>query len=540
MLLSARDLESSAAIECDICIIGGGAAGITIARELAGGQPKVCLLESGGLEYDAETQNLYRGEVTGWSYPALDAGRVRYFGGSTNHWAGSCEPFDQIDFEERPWVPYSGWPLARETLDPFYERAQAYCQLGPYQYDPQFWSEITDREPLLLDPHRVVSRVVQSSPPTRFGEVYRGDLERAANVQVLLHANALHLETAAVPGPVTEVTAGVLSGGQFKVRAQYFVLAAGGIENARILLLSGPADGRGLVDGSGLVGCFFMDHPVVEGAILRPARPHPDLTFYRGRTFGVYGVHAHLQVAEEVLRRQRLKNVRAPLSPVSAYRLSEGIEAYHELSDALGEGELPPDLWEHIGSIMSDFDMVLEAISRRLFNRRLFDHAAEAEGFLLDAMVEPTPDPNNRVTLSEERDAFGLRRPILRWRIGERDRENLWRCYQIIGMELARIGAGRVRLLRNREEALWEDPRLLSYANHHIGTTRMSADSRRGVVDANGKVHGSPNLFVAGSSVFPTASHVPPTLTIVALAIRLGDHLRAQFEGRPRSRTPRL
>lgn len=528
MLLSARDLESSVVLECDLCIIGGGAAGITIARELVGGRQKVCLLESGGLDYDAETQKLYQGEVTGWSYPALDVGRVRYFGGSTNHWAGSCEPLDAIDFEERPWVPHSGWPLTRETLNPFYDRAQAYCQIGPYDYEPQFWSELTEVQPLSLDPSRVVSRVVQGSSPTRFGDVYRSDLERASNVQVLLHANALRLEVAAA-GPVTEVAAGVLTGGRFKVRARYFVLAAGGIENARILLLSG-APAIGLANDSGLVGRFFMDHPVIEGAVLRPSRPPPDLSFYQARQFESYRVGAHLQIAEQALRRERLNNIRAPFSPTSAYRVSEGIEAYHELSEALEEGELPPDLWEHIGAIMSDFDMVLEAMSRRVFHASLFDHAADLDGYLLNAMIEPTPDPSNRVTLSEERDAFGLRRPALRWRIAEHDRENLWRCYEIIAMELARIGAGRVRLLRDREDALWEDPRLLSYGNHHIGTTRMSANPKRGVVDADARVHGLPNLYVAGSSIFPTASHVPPTLTVVALAIRLADHLRALFE----------
>lgn len=530
MLLSARDLEDSAIIECDVCIVGGGAAGITIACELAGGHQKVCLLESGGLEFDAEIQNLCEGDVTGSSYPALDTGRLRYLGGSTNHWAGGCEPFDPIDFERRPWVPYSGWPVTREAMDPFYQRAQIYCQLGPYRYDTQYWSHITGRQPLSLDPEHVISRVVQSSPPTRFGEVYRRDLERAANVQVLLHANALHLEISHATAGVTAIAVGVLGGGTFRVRARYFILAAGAIENARILLLSEQASGEDLLNASGLVGRYFMDHPVIEGAVLRPARPPFDLSFYEGQNVGRYGIGGHLQIAEQTLRRERLQNIRAPFSPISAYRLSEGVEAYHQLSDALAAGELPPDLSEHIGDIVSDFDMVLEAISRRLFAARWLDRAAKMEGYVLDAMIEPIPDPDNLITLSNERDAFGLQRPALHWSIRQRDRENLWRCYEIMGIELARVGVGRVRLLRDREEALFGSPRLLSYGNHHIGTTRMSSEPSRGVVDADAKVHMLRNLYIAGSSIFPTASHVPPTLTVVAFAIRLAQHLRAQFE----------
>jgi len=164
---------------CDICIIGAGAAGITLARALKDSSIQICLLESGGLEPEAETQSLYEGDNTGFPYYPLNTARLRYFGGTTGHWGGCCWPLEDNEFRERDWVPYSGWPISRTDLDPYYPLAQETCEIGPFNYDPVYWSEESDRPLLPLDDSRVLTKVYQnSSPPTRFGTRYRDDIEK--------------------------------------------------------------------------------------------------------------------------------------------------------------------------------------------------------------------------------------------------------------------------------------------------------------------------------------------------------------------------
>lgn len=527
MLIDARSLETGTELSFDLCIIGAGAAGITIARECAETSFSVCLLEAGGLGYEERTQALYAGETVGHEYRPPDVSRLRMFGGTTNHWAGNCAPLDSIDFERRPWVPYSGWPFGRDELNPYYRRAQSYCQLGALRYDAGYWQARVPGKPLPLDPGRIVTRITQLSPPTRFGDVYMQDLEAAANVSVYLHANVTELETTTSGERVTAVRAAVLDGPRFALRAKVFVLATGGIENARILQLSNTVHKGGLGNSNGLVGRFFMDHPLVEGAVLHPTAKR-DYRIYSPQEAESTSVVGFLQLADTVLREQELRNVRLPLLPVSRYYLSEGVASFHRLRLAIEQGNVPDDFWQHVWDVVTDIDMVLEGFARSSFDTQLFESAADFGGYVFDTMLEPEPDPENRVTLDDAVDALGLQRVRLHWRLGKGERNNLAEVYRVVGSAIGAAGVGRVRLNEHEGDRVFED--LLSFGDHHMGTTRMHADPKHGVVDPELRVHDTTNLYVAGSSVFPTAGHVPPTLTIVALAIRLADHLRRTLE----------
>ena len=196
MLIDARELEAGALLEGDLCVVGAGAAGIAIALRFADTGHRVLLLESGGLEFEDATQALYEGTSVGQAYYDLDVCRLRFFGGTTNHWEGRCRPLDPLDFEVRPGVPHSGWPISRASLDPHYARAQELCQLGPYDYRPDFWL-LPGEAALPFDPAKVTTGLWQFSPPTRFGEVYLEPLTRAANLRVVLHANLVDIETGA-------------------------------------------------------------------------------------------------------------------------------------------------------------------------------------------------------------------------------------------------------------------------------------------------------------------------------------------------------
>ena len=221
MHTDARTLENGAVLEGDLCIVGAGASGITIARELNNTAVKVLLLEGGGFEFEQQMQDLYRGEIVGQPYFPLQAAALHYFGGTTNHWAGFCSTYDAIDFEKRDWVPHSGWPIRREDLDPFYARAQKILELGPYKYDVGDWKMgDPDRVPLLEDSDVFRTKMWQFSPPTRFGTKYRNDIVNARNIHLYTHANVVEVEANEGLTAVQAVRIRGFDGKEFRVRAR--------------------------------------------------------------------------------------------------------------------------------------------------------------------------------------------------------------------------------------------------------------------------------------------------------------------------------
>ena len=201
MLLKARDLDSDAVLQADLCIVGAGAAGISIARALRGRGLDIVLLEGGGFEpsarsqelYKAEMKTVYRGRRKDGGYPMTS--RLRYFGGTTNHWRGWCRPLEGFDFEARDWIPHSGWPIDLQDLQPWYEQALDLVQIEPFEDDHGASRREGKRSPRLVDSERLVTRIFHYSPPTRFGTVYRQDLVGADRVRLLLESNVLELRS---------------------------------------------------------------------------------------------------------------------------------------------------------------------------------------------------------------------------------------------------------------------------------------------------------------------------------------------------------
>ena len=198
MIDDARTIPADSVLTADLCIVGCGAAGITIGRELAGSSLGVVILESGGLEYESEINDLDKGEVVGLPYFPLDTARLRYFGGSTNHWGGVCRPLEPIDFEARDWIPGSGWPIARADLDPYYLRAAATVGLQVADWDLARWSAKSAFPvwPFAAnDPIETVVAEVVDGDDRSFTRRYRSTIEAATNVTVHLHANAISIDT---------------------------------------------------------------------------------------------------------------------------------------------------------------------------------------------------------------------------------------------------------------------------------------------------------------------------------------------------------
>jgi len=494
VLIDARSLPREAIIDTDVCIVGAGAAGIAVARELAGGRLRICLLESGGLNPDDATQALYRGTSLARKYFRLDESRTRYFGGSTNCWMGYCRPLDEDDFERRDWIPHSGWPFDRAALLPFYRRAQVVCQLGPFGY--QGAECATPRLPqLVFADGRVVTRCFQIWP-TRFGLVYRDEIAAAGDIDTYLHANVVEIEPSEGARAVKQLHVRTLDGNAFQVRPKVAVLATGGIENARLLLASRRVQPAGLGNQNDLVGRFFMEHPHTLAGEFLPSAATRRLGLYQLHERGGIAGLGLLSLSEQTRRRERLANFTASLTGP-----------------------------EQTDSFEQDLAAAVAGIDSARAGGR--GRPAGAGKYVLSNECEQAPNPESRVELFYERDALGMNRVKLKWRLAAGDKRSLRRSHEILARELGRSGIGRLKLALSGDDDTW--PSDLVGARHHMGTTRMHPDPKQGVVDANGRVHGTGNLFVAGSSIFPTSGSANPTFTIVALALRLADHLKERF-----------
>jgi choline dehydrogenase-like flavoprotein len=506
-------------IDTDICIIGAGAAGITLAAELAGHRAKVLLVESGGFEFDATTQGLYFGETVGTPYWPLGACRLRFFGGTTNHWTGRCVPLTEWDFAPRSWEKYSGWPITRAELDPHYRRARAYCEL-----DGEDWFDLSrytpdQLQPLAADPERIETRMAQWSPPTRFGERHREAITQAANIDLLLYANVTAIETVESAGHVTGVSIAGLSGARGVVRARFVIVACGGIENARILLLSDGVQKSGLGNGRDLVGRFFMEHAHLMSAYGTLTGGLDAVRSYAGLNIGDASLGAALAVTPAAKARHEINDY------IGTFEFNFDETAGYPSMTRLLKGESDDHL-EDLWHVVSDLDDAAVSAWERLRGRTP-ERDLASPSFGLFTISEQHPNPDSRVTLIDQRDDLGQRMVQLDWRLTETDKRTVRIGGELVGRELGRLGLGRLKVANwlYVSEGPWDEG--LWGGNHHMGTTRMSDDPSRGVVDRNCRVHDIDNLFVAGSSVFATGGAGNPTFSIVALAIRLADHLKS-------------
>jgi choline dehydrogenase-like flavoprotein len=524
MFDDAREVPSGTVLESDICIVGAGAAGIAIALELGNSGLDVLLLESGGLEPDTETQSLYVGTNVGVGYFGLDVSRLRVFGGTTLHWAGVCRPLDPIDFTVREWVPHSGWPIDYDDVAPWYDVAQRLCEVGEYDYSSEGW-EAAGNPRYQLDESRVRTSMSRLSPPTRFGLHYRDALEQLDNVRMMLWANVVDVSTSGDGRHVEQVRVRTLSGNELHARARRFVLATGALENARLLLVSRQGD-HAVGNRYDCVGRYFIEHPRANPGVFLPADSSTNQRLYleetvhpeeglRGRAFFVPTPAAQRQ---EGLLNCRAHIENAPQLQTLRVQSSGGIAAVNAARDAARDRSAA-EVMLHLATALRSIDDIAVYTYRRFIRP-----PPPVSAYPLLMHVEQAPDPDSRVTLGEDHDALGLPRLTLDWRLGEPERHTFRRFCEMLGEEFGAAGLGRVQVLD--EDPVTGLPVAHRGSWHQMGTTRMSASPRTGVVDADCRLHDVENLYVAGSSVFPTSGHANPTLTIVALAARLANHLR--------------
>lgn len=496
-LIDARSLPDATVLTPDLAIIGGGPAGISLALALADSKISIALLESGGMNFDPKTQTMYAGDETGVRYTALDAGRLRFMGGSSNHWGGFCRPLDKIDFQARDWLAHSGWPIARAVIEPYFQRAQALCEAGPWIYDKGADAVSAPLMQLgrggLYTSWFQFSKTRDSVLPTYFGHRYEQDLRAAKNVTPYIHANVTGIRLASDGQTVERLDMATLNaagalGKHFTVKPRLVVLAAGAMENARLLLASNDVMRPGIGNQNDLVGRFFADHPIPRGVAT--------LVVFGGALPACYGTTVTLDNGAIM---------RAVISPTASFcRTSQVMGSLTTVETAV---EL-----DDTGRAA----VITTALA-------LGVDASGAKAYSLGCGMELQPDPDRRLTLSSEKDRLGLPRLKLDMRISDSDFALYRRTLSELGRQLLAARAGMLRInYDHREQWL----KAMDWGNHHLGTTRMSNDPKQGVVNADSQVHGVSNLYVAGSSVFPTYGSSNPTLNLIALTLRLGDHLK--------------
>jgi len=522
MFIDAREVQKNTTIDTEVCIIGTGAAGITLAKAFKDYPAQITVLESGDFEFDRDTQDLYIGKNIGEKYGELDQVRFRYFGGTTNAWAGYVRPLDKMDFETRSWIPHSGWPINRKQLDPYYKKAYSIIGIDP-EFNALVFADSKRLKRLPLDSNKITNSVFPIKP-TNFGKAYKQQLKLAKNVRIYLHANLTSLETDESGANVNVAKVACLNGNTFRVRAKTFVLACGGIENSRILLSSNKLVKQGLGNQYDQVGRYFMEHPHIRAGVA--ILPKYKLAF-KDSLYDWYKIKENfrlkgiINITETVQREQGIANFMTYLAPYKRL-VSDGESSVNRLIDDVMSGDYPDDMGMHVGRIARD----IEDIAAAAYEKVMGPEEAQSR-LLFYVSTEQVPNPKSRITLGTEQDALGIRRVNLDWQFTDLDKRTIIKGLEVIGAELGRLGLGRVKVELEEDEA-WPDR--LYYGPHFMGTTRMHNDPRQGVVDENCRVHSMRNLYIAGASVFPTAGIGTPTLTITALALRLVDHLKGKLK----------
>jgi choline dehydrogenase-like flavoprotein len=546
MICRAEDLASDAMLQADLCIVGAGAAGITVARHCAAGGLTVLILESGGLRPDAESQSLCRGEVvTPGTHPAPDRFRRRSLGGSTSVWGGRCVPFDPWDFAARPWLGIEqAWPISYDDVLPFWGEAAALLEIGA----PSFRAATAvpgGMRPILHNfsaPCVTTESIERFSPPADFGRTFRGALARSDRILIVLHATCTSIDTDESCGRVAAITFRLRSGLARVAKARRFVLAAGGLETSRLLLASNQHLPAGIGNAHGLVGRYYMCHLAGTTGVFKPARGVRPWHGYDRDGDGVYcrrrfSITPAAQEAYCIgnaaarLHHPRLADPDHGSGPLSLLYLGRHILP-REYTVRLQQGARPGGAAAHLWNLVRDAPATA-GFAAHLLRRRLLAHrkypsitvTPKSGRFTLDLHAEQLPNAQSRLLLSHHRDRFGV--PTLRidWRWSEADLRTARVTVALIADALQSGGHGE---LAYDSDAIDLDMlRDGAYGGHHLGGARMSATARTGVVDRNGRVHGMSNLYVAGGAVFPTSGQANPTFTIICLALRLAAHLVA-------------
>jgi len=558
MLADARPIPDGSRIQCSVCVVGAGAAGLTLALGLLDAGMDVLVLEAGGEKVEEAIQSIYDGAVTSPEHAPPKMYRQRRLGGSTAVWGGRCVPYDAQDFQGRAHVPLSGWPFGLEELTPFYRAAHHILEIGEFDYCANGLGE-TPHLAGFADAHVISERLERFSPPTNMWKRYGPVLKRSANVKILKYASCLRIATDEARRRVEALECVTGAGARFTVEAGQVVIAVGGLETVRVLGHSG------LGDHAGLLGRTYMCH--VESRIGRLQLTPRNRAVVHGFETTREGVYARRRFTLTAERQNALECLNATIrlhhplisDPAHGHTVLSAMFLARqfilpEYARKFGGIDIPEHLRKfanierakaeaaherkvtlrHLRNVCAGVPELMGfgadwVVKRYLRPRRIPYVALPAVdgAYALDLHAEQAPNLASRVSLDNAVDRYGVPKLRVDWRLTELDFRTVSTMLREFQRAVQACGCGTV---------LFDTPDLdaevraqaLPVGGHHIGTARMAHDPKHGVVDADGRVHHMDNLFVLGSATFPTSSQANPTLTIVAMALRMARRLRKE------------
>lgn len=554
MKYNAADLQDKQVIESDVVVVGAGPSGITIADEWIKHGYKVSVLESGGTEANYQAQQLSSGELSGHLYEAMESTHIRQVGGTANHlilkltdkqYGYRYTPLQSIDFEQRDYIPYSGWPISKRDLDPYYARVQSKCEIGDYDYSAERWAK-NDYELLPLPKEQAETSVFMFGPTRKFNHDFPQAVYHSENVDLYINATAVELLCDEAGDAIDSVLVKTFNGKSVFFKAKYFILAANALQTPRLLLnsRSHAKHSTGVGNQHDNVGRYYMDHNLLPSGNFVPhdLKYINKMGFYDMQGIDGASVLGRLLLTEPFKKEHKLLNYAAILFPMSWNK--KDLDAMYSLQQLKTHfrwhwKEYPKDIGTHLWNVFQGRNRLFRAFyekvrfgvpvlvslgnggwSRSNQNEKKY-HRLE-----LLALVEQSPNPDNRLTLIEEKDALGYPKIKAHYTWSESDIENYQKTIGHIADALEATGLGKFE----PAESPIEDIKQSKGLHHMMGTTRMSDDPEFGVVDKDCKVHGIDNLYIASSSTFTTGSFVNPTLTNLALGLRIVDKVSSLLD----------
>lgn len=550
-------------IEAEVAVVGAGPAGIVVALELARAGHRVVLLESGGEGYDERAQRLGDLAEEDPLHVSAELSMRRSVGGSSNLWGGRCVPFDPIDFEPRPIVGATRWPVSYAEVAPYLQRACDWCRCGDAVFEAEAVPELAGRTivPGFRDGEVRAGELERWSLPTNFGRVYGAELHGSPFLRLETGLTVTEIVPGAEPAPgggrrVERLLARRAGGGEVEVRAGRYVIAAGGLGATRLLFASRRADPEGLGNHSGHLGRWYMAHTEVRvGRVVFSTPPGETIYGHERDADGVY-VRRRFSFAPELQRRRRLPNAVLWLvnpeigdashgsailsfvylmlvSPLGGRFVAEGIRQAHVKTSR------PASVRAHLRNVLSDLPAAT-AFAFRFAWQRFLRPGRKVPGFFVPSAAnaypllyhgEHLPHRASTALPSEEVDELGMPRLRTELHFGEEDVSAVVTAHEELDRALREQGLGRVEMLHEDTEAAVREQLFGGY--HQAGTTRMAVAPEDGVLDGDLAVHGFEDLYVASSAAFPTSSQANSTFTLITFAVRLADRLKRELVAAP-------
>ena len=537
MFKDLKQTSDNTLIESDICIIGTGAAGLSIALEFINTRFKVVVMESGGFKFEQDTQEI--GNVVGVGEPLRETHTwLRMFGGTLNAWAGGWQVINEIDFEKKSSVLYSGWPIPHSEVGKYWSIVATRYRLPPIKlHDTRHWLPKINNttEHKLIDQNTRIDIIHRK--PLNLADYHRA-LSRSENIEIYLHANVTHLNLSTYYNKIDQVKAQSICGNSMTCKAKYIILAAGAFGNPGLLLNSRDKMNMGIGNQNNLVGKFYMNHPKGHLGDIVPFNKKIDLPHFFGTSTPYGGMFMVLSPSTSIMRKNGLLNHHVRFSPVYQYKTlpryeHENLPGYRSLralkykyikSSRLSELGITPNIargrtWNHVKNVWLDLPKLAHVSVKKICNAPII-----LKSIAVKFRLEQVPNPESRVYLSNEQNCFGQNKLAVDWKIDSAEKESLKKFHGLLKRSLKNIGHLNGSLEETDQWPISAD------ASHHLGTTRMALTDKEGAVDKDCKVFGIENLFIAGGSVFPTGGgSACPTFTIIALSIRLADHLKRRL-----------